>query len=42
MTSKLINDSKAKADDDALKKMAKQLATQADDTDDPITSEDLH
>lgn len=41
-TQKLINDSKAKADDDALKKMAKQLATQADDTDEPITSEDLH
>lgn len=41
-TQKLINDSKAKADDDALKKMAKQLATQTDDTDEPITSEDLH
>jgi len=41
-TQKLINDSKSKADDDALKKMAKQLATQADDTDEPITSEDLH
>lgn len=41
-TQKLINDSKAKADDDALKKMAKQLATQNDDTDDAVTSEDLH
>jgi len=41
-TQKLINDSKSKADDDALKKMAKQLATQADDTDEPITSDDLH
>jgi len=41
-TQKLINQTKAKAADDDLKKLAKQLATQSDDADDKITDDDLH